>query len=125
MRPKIIKYKRITEAEAFNLTFRYTDYVLSIDNPNFANWIPLIYTKVLEIKETTETASSLSFLDIYLNCDTNCQLSIKLYDKNNDYNFVVINFQYINSNIASVYMECIFYNSYFTLNFAVCILDFL
>ena len=28
--------------------------------------IPLIYVKGLEIKETTETASSASFLDIYL-----------------------------------------------------------
>jgi hypothetical protein len=29
-------------------------------------WIPLIYHKELEMKETTETAGSASFLDIYL-----------------------------------------------------------
>jgi hypothetical protein len=32
---------------------------------NFANWIPLIYPKEIEIKETMEAASSDSFLDIF------------------------------------------------------------
>jgi hypothetical protein len=47
------------DAKAFNLNFRYIYYVLLINNPDFANWIPLIFPpKKLEIKETTETASS-------------------------------------------------------------------
>ena len=40
--------------------------------------MPLIYKKELEIKETTETVSSASFLNIYLNLDTNDQLSTRL-----------------------------------------------
>jgi hypothetical protein len=40
------------------------------------------------IKETTETASSASFLDIYLTFDTNGQLSTRVYDKRDDFNFV-------------------------------------
>ena len=39
---KFIKYKRITEAKAFNFTFRHVDDVLSINNPNIANLILLI-----------------------------------------------------------------------------------
>jgi len=39
---KLIKDKRITEAKPFNLTFRHIDDILAINNPNFANWIPLI-----------------------------------------------------------------------------------
>jgi hypothetical protein len=31
------------EAKAFNVTFRYIDDAMSINNLNFANWIPLIY----------------------------------------------------------------------------------
>ena len=38
----------------------------------FSNWILLIYPKELEINETTETASSVSFLDIDHNFDTKC-----------------------------------------------------
>ena len=46
-------------------------YILSINNPNFANWSPLIYhPKELEIKWTTQTASLASFRDIYFNFDT-------------------------------------------------------
>ena len=38
---KIMKDEIIAENEAFNLTFRYAVDVLSINNPNFADWIPL------------------------------------------------------------------------------------
>jgi len=45
----------------------YIDDALLINNLNFANSIPLINTKQLEITETTETASTASFVDITLN----------------------------------------------------------
>jgi hypothetical protein len=45
--PKLNQNKKITEVKAFNLTFRYIDDVLSINNPNFTNWIPLIFPKEL------------------------------------------------------------------------------
>jgi hypothetical protein len=45
----------------------------------------LIYPPELEIKETTDTASSASFLDLYLELDDSGQLSTKIYDKRDDY----------------------------------------
>ena len=70
---KFAKDKIITEAKIFNLTFIYID---DIHHSNVADWIPLKYLKeLLEIKETTETASSVSFLDLYL------KTSLRLYDK--------------------------------------------
>jgi hypothetical protein len=42
---------------------RRQDDVLSINNSRFAECIPLIYPPELEVKETTDTASSASFLD--------------------------------------------------------------
>ena len=53
---------------------------LSINNPRFAEFLPLIYPPELEIKETTDTASSASFLDLYLEFDDSGQLSTKIYD---------------------------------------------
>jgi hypothetical protein len=53
-----------TKAKAFNLNFRYIHDVLSINNPNFANWIPLLYPQKL-VKMNTKNASSASLLDIY------------------------------------------------------------
>jgi hypothetical protein len=68
--------QKITEAKSPNLTFVYIDDILSINDPHFTNWIPLIYPQTIEIKETTETASFSSFLDIYLTFDTNGELLI-------------------------------------------------
>ena len=67
-------------------------------------FLPLIYPPELEIKETTDTASSASFLDLYLEIDDSGQLSTKIYDKRNDFNFKIINFPNMCSNIpASAY----------------------
>ena len=39
--------------------------LVSINNSRFAEFLPLIYPPELEVKETTDTASSASFLDLY------------------------------------------------------------
>ena len=57
----------------------------------FAEFLPLIYPPELEVKETTDTASSASFLDLYLEFDSG-QLITKIYDKRDDFNFKIINF---------------------------------
>ena len=57
------------EARAFNFTYRYIDNVLSINNSRFAEFLPFIYPPELEVKETTDTASFASFLDLFLEFD--------------------------------------------------------
>jgi hypothetical protein len=79
------KDKKIHEARAFNFTYRYIDDVLSINNSRFAEFLPLIYPPELEAKETTDTASSASFLDLYLEFDDSGQLNTKMYDKRDDF----------------------------------------
>jgi hypothetical protein len=49
---------------------------------------------------STDTASSASFLDLYLEFDDSGQLSTKIYDKR-DNNFKIINFQNMCSNIPA------------------------
>ena len=78
---KLVKDKKIHEARAFNFTYRYIDDVLSIDNSRFAEFLPLISPPELEVKETTGTASSASFLDLYFEFDDSGQISTKIYDK--------------------------------------------
>ena len=46
---------------AFNIAIRYIDTVLSINNPNVVNRIPLKYSMELEVNETTEPAFSPHF----------------------------------------------------------------
>jgi hypothetical protein len=69
------------EARAFNFTYRYIDDVFPINNSRFAEFLPLIYPPELEVNETTDTASSASFLDLYLEFDDSGQLRTKIYDK--------------------------------------------
>ena len=72
---KLVKDKKIHEARAFNFKYRYIDDVLSHNNSRFAEFLPLIYPPELEVKETTDTASSVSFLDLYLDSG---QISTKI-----------------------------------------------
>jgi hypothetical protein len=65
----------------------------------------LIYPPELEVKETTDTASSASFLDLYLEFDDSGQLSTKIYDKRDDFNFKIINFPNMCSNIPLPALE--------------------
>ena len=90
---KLLKDKKIHEARAFNFTYKYIDDVLSINNSRFAEFLPLIYPPELEVQETTYIASSASFLDLYLEFDDSGQLGTKNYDKRDDFNFKIINFQ--------------------------------
>ena len=53
-------------AQQFNFTYRYLDDVLSLKNTKFPEYLEFIYPGELEIKETTETAASTSYLDCYL-----------------------------------------------------------
>ena len=92
----------LCKARAFNFTYRYIDDILSINNSRFAEFLPpLLYPPELEVKETTDTASSASFLDLYLEFDDSGQLSTKIYDKWDDFNFKIINFPNMCSNIPA------------------------
>jgi hypothetical protein len=61
----------------------------------------MIYPPELEVKEITDTASSASFLDLYLEFDDNGQISTKIYDKRDNFNFKIINFPNMYSNIPA------------------------
>ena len=88
-------------ASKFNLTFRYIDDVLSINNDAISNYLHFIYPPELEINETTESHCSASYLDLFLEFDRQGKLSTKIYDKRDDFNFPIVNFPYLTSNIPA------------------------
>ena len=53
-------------ASRFNLTYRYIDGVLPINNPEFENNLGKMYPVEVEIKDTTESNTSASYLDLLL-----------------------------------------------------------
>ena len=92
-------------ARSFNFTFRYIDNVLSLNNSRFGDFVDRIYPIGLEIKYTTDTDRSASYLDLHLEIDSEGLLRTKLYDKRDDFNFPIRNFLLICINIpvAPVY----------------------
>ena len=83
----------------FNFTFRHIDDVILLNNSKFD-----------EIKDSRDTARSPSYLDLNLEIDNECRLRTELYDKRYDFNFLILNFPFICSNIpaAPVYGVYIF-----------------
>ena len=88
-------------ASQFNFTYRYIDDVLSINNPDFENYLGQMYPPELEIKDTTESNTSASYLDLLLSIGRDGQLRTSLYDKRDDFNFHITNFPFLSSNIPS------------------------
>ena len=88
-------------AQSFNFTFRYIDDVLSLNNNRFSDHLHLIYPSELEIKDTTDTDKSASYLDLFLEMTTDGRLNTKIYDKRDDFNFPIVKFPFLCSNIPA------------------------
>ena len=63
----------------------------------------LSYPIEFEIKDTTYAASSVSYRDLHHEIDSKCRLRTKLYDKRDDFNFLIVNFPFIFSNIPAAH----------------------
>ena len=80
---------------------RYIDDVLSLNNSPFGNYLHIIYPNELEVKNTTDTQSSASYLDRHLEIDNRVRLKTNFYDKRDDFTFPIVNFPFISSNIPA------------------------
>ena len=72
-----------------------------MNNPNFGDYLEVIYPTELEVKDTTESINSALYLDLQLEFDIQGKLNLKLYDKRDDFNFPIVNFPFLSSNIPA------------------------
>jgi hypothetical protein len=72
-------------------------------NNQFHSYFDSIYPSELEIKDTIEcsTSASYMYLDVLLKLDTNGKITTQLHDKRDDFNFFIVNFPYLCSNIPA------------------------
>jgi hypothetical protein len=75
---------------------------LSLNNSRLGDFVDRIYPIELEIKDTTDTDTSASYIGLHLEIDSEGRLRTKLYDKRDDLNFPIVNFPFICSNIPAV-----------------------
>ena len=88
-------------ARSFNFTFCYINDVLSLNNSRLGDFVDRIYPIELEIKDTTNTNRSASYLDLHLEIDSEGRLRTKHYDKRDNFNIPILNIPFICSNIPA------------------------
>ena len=67
---ELLKKNEKKLARSFNFTFRFIYDVLSLNNSRFGDFVDRIYPIQLEIKDTTDTDRSASYLDLHLKIDS-------------------------------------------------------
>ena len=83
------------------LASQFIEDILPINYPVFENYLGQMYPAELEIKDTTESNTSASYLNLPLSIESNGQQYTSRYHKRDDFNFHITNFPFLNSNILS------------------------
>ena len=76
----LLKKNENKPARSFNFTFHYIDDLLSLNNYRLGDFVDHIYPMEVEIKDTTDTYRSASYLDLHLEIDSEGRLRTKRYD---------------------------------------------
>ena len=84
--------------EAFNSTSRYLDDLLNINNPYFEQMVGQIYLTELQLNKANSFDTEASFLDLNLSI-TNGIVSFRIYDKQDDFNFEIVNFPFLGGDV--------------------------
>ena len=84
--------------KAFNSTSRYLDDLLNIDNPYFEQMVYQIYPTELLLNKANSSDTEAPFLDLNLSI-TNGIVSSKMYDKQDDFNFEIVNFPFLDGDV--------------------------
>ena len=86
--------------KAFNLTPRYLDDLLNIDNPYFEGRVNQIYPLELQLNKAN-TSDTEAFLDLHLSI-SNGFVSSKIYDKRDDFDFDIFNFSFLDGDVPRI-----------------------
>ena len=78
--------------EGFKSISRYLDDLLNIDNPYFEGMVNRIYPPELQLHKANTSDTEAPFLDLHLSI-SNEFVSSKIYDKRDDFDFNIVNFQ--------------------------------
>ena len=104
----LLSTNRKPSASRFNFTWRYIDDVLSINNIEFDNYLGQMYPVELDIKDTTESNTSFTFVDREGRSTSYFHLWQTLR-----FNVHITKFQFLRSNISTRYARaCSWYECF-------------
>ena len=84
--------------KAFNLTSRYLEDLLNIDNPYFEEMVNQVYQPELQLNKANTSNTEAPFLDLHLSISY-CFVSSKIYDKRDDFDFDIVNFPFLDGDV--------------------------
>ena len=84
--------------KAFHPTFRYLDDLLNIDNPCYEKMVGQIYPTESQLNKANSSDTEAPIFDLNLSI-TNGIVSSKIYDNQDDFNFEIINFPFLDGDV--------------------------
>ena len=93
------KSKRFDLIDQFNDTSRYLDDIFTIDNPAFAERIPDIYPRELQLNKANTSDKETSFLEFNIKIIGN-NIHTSVYDKRDDFWFPIFNFPWLSGDVS-------------------------
>ena len=84
-----------------NLCYRYIDYLIVFNNKKFLDYLKEIYPSQLTVKKANKSDQLADYLDLTFIIDSGGKPSTRLYDKRDDFDFHIVNFPFLSSNIPS------------------------
>ena len=90
--------KRFYLIDKFNDTSRYLDDIFTIDNPAFAEHIPDIYQREIQLNKVNTSDKETSFLDLNIKV-IGSNIHTCVYDKRDDFGFPIVNFPWLSGDV--------------------------
>ena len=98
----LIKSRNFRLAKKFNFCFRYIDDLICFNHKTFDRYLKHIYPVELTAKRENEgTDHYASYLDLSFHVTKDDELFTKLYDKRDNFDFHIVNFQFLSGNIPA------------------------
>ena len=92
------KSKRFDLIDTFNDTSRYLDDIFTIDSPSFAEHIPDIYPRELQLNKANTSDKETSFLDLNIKV-IGYDIHTSVYNKRDDFGFPIVNFPWLSGDV--------------------------
>ena len=83
---------------AFNSTSRYFDDLINIDNIYFEHMVNRIYPAELQLNKANSSNTEAPILDLNVSI-SNGTVSTTIYDKRDDFDFDMVNFPFLDSDV--------------------------
>ena len=87
--------------KSFDLCYRYIDDLIVFNNKWFLDYLKEIYLSQLTVERANKSDHLANFFDLTFIIDSGSKLSTRHYEKRDDFDFHIVNFLFLSSNIPS------------------------